>query len=334
MRVKGITVEIALRTEQKIVLMASYDYYEILGVPRDASAEQIRSAYRALAQRVHPDGGGTAGVFDYVQRAYDTLSNQEKRRLYDSSRARGDNVDGDLDDEDTEDGQDDGYEHQKKDYDSGSTQWDADFDPTSYKYLRGRGFEVFLVQAFRNAGFQVRHTPELFGIDLFVTNAERTAIIQATGSSNPIASNIVASIDVARRHHEAESAVVVTNSVFSVRAKQYGAFAGIELWDGEQLKRFLDDGSWPDGGSQSFSQEPKGFARNSQNRTRSRQRYSTSARLLLSIGPRNAFVVIAIVLIGLLILVKLLAAWIGLIFWGVVIFAIARFVREKQRSKS
>ena len=67
--------------------MAERDYYEILGVARDATPEAIKKAYRGLARKYHPDvnpGDKSAeGRFKEVQSAYDILSDQEKRALYD-----------------------------------------------------------------------------------------------------------------------------------------------------------------------------------------------------------------------------------------------------------
>ena len=67
--------------------MAERDYYDILGVARDATPEAIKKAYRGLARKFHPDvnpGDKTAeSRFKEVQSAYDVLSDQEKRALYD-----------------------------------------------------------------------------------------------------------------------------------------------------------------------------------------------------------------------------------------------------------
>jgi molecular chaperone DnaJ len=63
------------------------DYYETLGVGRDANAEDIRKAYRRLARKHHPDlnpGDKTAEErFKKVQEAYDVLSDPKKKQMYD-----------------------------------------------------------------------------------------------------------------------------------------------------------------------------------------------------------------------------------------------------------
>jgi len=60
------------------------DYYQILGVERTASADEIKRAYRKLASQHHPDKGGDTATFQNIQVAYDTLSNPEKRAQYDN----------------------------------------------------------------------------------------------------------------------------------------------------------------------------------------------------------------------------------------------------------
>jgi DnaJ-class molecular chaperone len=62
------------------------DYYEILGVPRNASDEDIRKAHRRLARKYHPDvnkAPDAAAKFAEAQEAYDVLSDKEKRKRYD-----------------------------------------------------------------------------------------------------------------------------------------------------------------------------------------------------------------------------------------------------------
>lgn len=59
------------------------DYYDILGVPHDATPEQIRQAFYKLAHRYHPDKGGDPEKFKEINEAYRVLSDPEKRAQYD-----------------------------------------------------------------------------------------------------------------------------------------------------------------------------------------------------------------------------------------------------------
>jgi len=59
------------------------DYYKILGVPRNASQEEIKKAYRKLAHKYHPDKGGDEKKFKEINQAYQVLGNKEKRAQYD-----------------------------------------------------------------------------------------------------------------------------------------------------------------------------------------------------------------------------------------------------------
>src|ERR1700745_670922 len=80
--------------------VAFRDYYETLGVPRDAADADIRSAYRKLARRYHPDINKEEDAedrFKEVAEAYEVLSDPEKRERYDRLGAnwrRGDDVSG------------------------------------------------------------------------------------------------------------------------------------------------------------------------------------------------------------------------------------------------
>ena len=62
------------------------DYYQILGVSKDANPDDIKKAYRKLASIHHPDRGGDTAKFQQVQQAYDVLSDPEKRKHYDQPK--------------------------------------------------------------------------------------------------------------------------------------------------------------------------------------------------------------------------------------------------------
>ncbi len=69
--------------------MSQTDYYETLGVSRDAAADDLKKAYRKLAVKYHPDknpGDAAAEAkFKEISEAYDVLKDEEKRAAYDLS---------------------------------------------------------------------------------------------------------------------------------------------------------------------------------------------------------------------------------------------------------
>jgi molecular chaperone DnaJ len=75
---------------------AKQDYYELLGVPREATAKDIRTSFRKLARKYHPDlnpGDKSAEEkFKQLQEAYDVLSDSKKRQMYDQHGFYSDNM--------------------------------------------------------------------------------------------------------------------------------------------------------------------------------------------------------------------------------------------------
>ena len=59
------------------------DYYELLGVQKSASEEEIKKAFHKLAHKYHPDKGGDEKKFKEINEAYQVLSDQSKRAQYD-----------------------------------------------------------------------------------------------------------------------------------------------------------------------------------------------------------------------------------------------------------
>jgi hypothetical protein len=65
---------------------SSKDYYLVLGVPDDASADDLDRAYRGAARKRHPDGGGSEEEMKSLNEAHDILSDPETRKAYDAER--------------------------------------------------------------------------------------------------------------------------------------------------------------------------------------------------------------------------------------------------------
>src|SRR6185295_12563630 len=78
--------EPALLAQSIGVQMKFKDYYQIMGVPRTASQDEIKRAYRKLARKYHPDvskEGDAEARFKEIGEAYEVLKDPEKRAAYD-----------------------------------------------------------------------------------------------------------------------------------------------------------------------------------------------------------------------------------------------------------
>jgi len=64
-------------------MTATANYYDTLGIKKDASADEVKKAFRRLARKHHPDAGGDEEKFKEINEAYEVLSDKEKRSQYD-----------------------------------------------------------------------------------------------------------------------------------------------------------------------------------------------------------------------------------------------------------
>lgn len=82
-------------SERRSIICSLYrrDFYKILGVSRDAATSQIKKAYRKLAVKYHPDKNpddeDAVHKFHDINEAYEVLSDEEKRKIYDQHGEEG-----------------------------------------------------------------------------------------------------------------------------------------------------------------------------------------------------------------------------------------------------
>jgi len=126
------------------------DYYDILGVSKDASEEEIKKAYRKLAHTHHPDKkGGSEEKFKEINQAYQVLSDKQKRVQYDQFGSA--------------------FEQGSGNTGGGFSGFEG-FSGFSGGFGGNQGFEDIFSDIFSNAGFGSRRTPpqEPVGSDIAV----------------------------------------------------------------------------------------------------------------------------------------------------------------------
>lgn len=130
----------------------SKDYYNILGVSKDASADEIKKAYRKLAHQHHPDKkGGDEAKFKEINEAYQVLSDQQKRQQYDQFGQT--------------------FEQAQSQGDFSGFEGFRDFSSFASGFGGGGGqggFEEIFQDIFSQAGFGGRTTREPVGSDIAV----------------------------------------------------------------------------------------------------------------------------------------------------------------------
>jgi restriction system protein len=109
--------------------------------------------------------------------------------------------------------------------------------------MTGTQFEKRLEALFRDLGYAVRHTGRLgdFGADLVVERDGQKTVVQAKRHTNQVGLTAVREVLGAKGYYGCASAIVVTNSTFTWRAKKLAEANSVELWDRSHLVALLDN---------------------------------------------------------------------------------------------
>lgn len=103
--------------------------------------------------------------------------------------------------------------------------------------MTGEEFEEYLMVHFNTLGYDVTLTPlsRDFGADLIIEKDEIKTAIQAKRYSNTVGVAAVQQVYAAAAFYDCDNAMVVTNSYFSLPAKQLAEKIGVELWDRDEI---------------------------------------------------------------------------------------------------
>lgn len=144
------------------------DFYEILGVSRDATPEEIRAAWRAATRVAHPDAGGSAGLFRLVMEASETLLDPARRADYDAGRTGEQTADPEAWSNEADDG---GY------YEDDDAEW-QDVDPQPQRTAPSPGErEPAHVQAGSYRSLTLRLLLGIVAVTVIVAALVATALI-------------------------------------------------------------------------------------------------------------------------------------------------------------
>ncbi len=178
--------------------MAKRDYYEVLGISKDASDDDIKKAYRSLAKKYHPDVNkepDASDKFKEVQEAYDVLSDPQKREQYNQFGHEGPNMGSGFGGFDFGGGGFGGFE------DIFSSFFGGGRTQSKNGPIRGKNLKVSINLSFEDACFGVEK-------EINVTKLDTCHDCSGTGAQSKD------DVEVCKRCHGSGRVTVVQNSIF------------------------------------------------------------------------------------------------------------------------